>query len=126
MQAKYLFSHRTAQALAFALAVSVPLGLTLPAQAFEVTEAQREACTPDAFRLCSAEIPDADRVAACMKANVRHLSAACRAAFGPAGAVAEATRGAHHHVRRIWTSYEHHHHHHRHFAREEEGRWARN
>lgn len=57
------------------------LGAVADAQAFEVTEAQKEACTPDAFRLCSAEIPDANRVAACMAAKQSQLSAPCRAVF---------------------------------------------
>jgi hypothetical protein len=60
-------------------------GLSLSAvpsvQAFEVTAEQQQACEPDAFRLCSWEIPDAARVAACMTANKESLSPQCRAAF---------------------------------------------
>lgn len=51
------------------------------AGAFEATQEQREACTPDAFRLCSNEIPDIPRVTACMEANKNNLSPACRAVF---------------------------------------------
>jgi hypothetical protein len=54
------------------------------ALAFEASAEQREACTPDAFRLCSAEIPDVGRVTACMKANQTHLSPRCRAVFNVA------------------------------------------
>jgi hypothetical protein len=113
---------RAARTAALALALGAPLAVCLPAHAFEVTEAQKQACTPDAFRLCSAAIPDADRVAACMAANVRNLSPACRAVFRPVGAMADATPGARHHVRKMLTSYEHRHHH---FAREADRSWAR-
>jgi len=51
------------------------------AQAYEATYAQRVACTPDAFRLCSEHIPNADAVKVCMIANKAKLSATCRAAF---------------------------------------------
>lgn len=56
------------------------------ANAFEATAEQREACTPDAFRLCSAEIPDEARVAQCMIANKSRLSGRCLASFHPANA----------------------------------------
>jgi hypothetical protein len=45
------------------------------------TSQQRIACTPDAFRLCSSEIPDIDGVTACMRKNKASLSSACRAVF---------------------------------------------
>jgi hypothetical protein len=45
------------------------------------TPEQQEACTPDAFRLCSAEIPDVDRITACMIRNKAQLSPQCRAFF---------------------------------------------
>lgn len=38
----------------------------------------RQACTPDALRLCGAHIPDEDAVAACLKANIQRLSVQCR------------------------------------------------
>jgi len=58
-------------------------GMTLltSARAFEATAEQREACMPDAFRLCSSEIPDVGRITACMKANEANLSPRCRAVF---------------------------------------------
>jgi hypothetical protein len=45
------------------------------------TAAQRVACTPDALRLCSAFIPNADEVTTCLKANSTELSNSCKAAF---------------------------------------------
>jgi|APAra7269097403_1048558.scaffolds.fasta_scaffold43972_1 hypothetical protein len=45
------------------------------------TEEQRMACTPDVWRLCGAEIPDVERIKACLRANVPQLSPPCRAVF---------------------------------------------
>jgi hypothetical protein len=45
------------------------------------TPEQEQACTGDAFRLCSSEIPDVDRVTACMVARKSQLSPGCRAHF---------------------------------------------
>jgi hypothetical protein len=86
------------QAAAIALAGSLALSFGCSAQ--QVTDAQRDACMPDAFRLCSAEIPDSGRVAACMDAHVNSLSPACRAAFQWQGASAEVTHHRHRHYAR--------------------------
>jgi hypothetical protein len=64
--------------LAAGLAVSL---LAVPAHAY--TPEQEQACTPDAFRLCSSEIPDVDRVTACMIRKQSQLSPGCRAFFRP-------------------------------------------
>ena len=53
--------------------------LTGGAHAFEITAEQREACMGDALRLCGSEIPDVDRVLACMRAKKSQVSAHCRA-----------------------------------------------
>ncbi len=42
---------------------------------------QRAACAPDAFRLCSAYIPDATQVEGCLRQRKSDLSEACRAVF---------------------------------------------
>jgi hypothetical protein len=47
----------------------------------EGTPEQRSACTGDAFRLCGPEIPDVNRITACMKANFSRLSPPCKAVF---------------------------------------------
>ncbi|MGH6665464.1 MAG: hypothetical protein ACREB2_11265 [Pseudolabrys sp.] len=68
-------------ALAFVLTIAAPL----PALAY--TQAEADACTPDAFRLCQQAIPDANRVADCLAQNRRQLSPACHAVFSrPAAA----------------------------------------
>jgi hypothetical protein len=56
---------------------------TSPAAGQTYTPEQEQACTGDAFRLCSSEIPDISRVTACMVAKKSELSPPCRALFGP-------------------------------------------
>ena len=59
----------------------------LPAYAAaQGTAEQRAACTGDAFQFCGAEIPDPKRVEACLRKNMRQISADCRDQFRPASA----------------------------------------
>jgi hypothetical protein len=105
-------SREARYALACALGLFVPLLIALlvavrPAHA-GYSAADRAACTPDAMRLCSAEMPDVRRVVACMSAHAGELSQACRAAFDrhnaphqlgrPTGHVRRAVRPAAEHV----------------------------
>ncbi|WP_249142552.1 hypothetical protein [Bradyrhizobium sp. AUGA SZCCT0160] len=62
--------------LATALAFSSP-----PALGQSYTPEQEQACTSDAFRLCSSDIPNVERVTACMVAKKSQLSPPCRAQF---------------------------------------------
>lgn len=48
------------------------------AQDRSATAEERQACTPDVFRLCSSHIPDADAITACLKARSSSLSDRCR------------------------------------------------
>jgi len=71
--------------------VALSLAAMLPVAALAYTPEQQQACTGDAFRLCSSEIPDVDRITACMIRNKTQLSPECRVQFGPApGAAARA------------------------------------
>ena len=45
------------------------------------TAEQQQICTGDAMRLCSSEIPDVDRVTACMVQKRAQLSDGCKAVF---------------------------------------------
>jgi hypothetical protein len=54
-----------------------------PVAARAYTAEQQQACSGDAFRLCSAEIPDVDRVTVCMVRNKSLLSPGCRVFFRP-------------------------------------------
>ncbi|MCP3386409.1 hypothetical protein NLM31_39115 [Bradyrhizobium sp. CCGUVB4N] len=51
------------------------------AQEHRGTLEQQMACTPDVWRLCSDQIPDENRIVACLQANTPQLSSACRAVF---------------------------------------------
>jgi hypothetical protein len=64
--------------LLFAAALSVSVGSTA---GYAYTAEQQQACTGDAFRLCSSDIPDVDRITACMVRNKSQLSPPCRAHF---------------------------------------------
>jgi hypothetical protein len=58
------------------------------AQESRGTMEQQMACTPDVWRLCSDQIPDANRIVACLRANTPSLSDACRAVFDTSNRVA--------------------------------------
>jgi hypothetical protein len=60
------------------------LSLSMPAAAFaQGTDREREACTPDVFRLCGQYVPDADRITSCLRNNGPQLSRACYDVFFP-------------------------------------------
>ena len=42
------------------------------------TVEEQMACTPDVFRLCSAQIPSEERIVECLNNNIRKLSPSCR------------------------------------------------
>ena len=45
------------------------------------TPEQRRACTPDVYRLCAGEIPNARAITACLRRKKASLSQACAAVF---------------------------------------------
>jgi hypothetical protein len=90
---------------ALALPVGILLG-SLGAANAEGSDAAREACTPDALRLCNEFIPDEGKVKSCMLSKRSQLSEACRLAMRAKPAERE---------RRAERS-ERHHHHHRHHS----------
>lgn len=60
--------------------------IIVPLSALAYTQQEADACTPDAFRLCQAAIPDEARVAQCLADNKSQLSPACKIVFSrPAG-----------------------------------------
>ena len=70
------------RSFSFGLMLAVALvALLLPGRGEAYTPDQQQACTPDAFRLCGPEIPDVDRITACMIRNKAQLSPACRVFF---------------------------------------------
>jgi hypothetical protein len=63
--------------------IALALGFTflaVPADA-QPTQAQRDACQQDAFRLCNDAIPDEQRVRQCLVRNMKRLNPTCRSAF---------------------------------------------
>jgi len=68
--------------LALLLATGLAAGLA-SSESHAYTAEQQQACMPDAFRLCSSEIPDVERVKTCMIRNKSQLSPECRAFFHP-------------------------------------------
>lgn len=66
--------------LLLATAFSVAM---LPTASEAYTQEQQQACSDDAFRLCGPEIPDVDRVTACMVSKKEQLSPGCRVFFRP-------------------------------------------
>jgi len=67
------------------LAISTACGIAVQNPAFSEeyrgTLEQQLACTPDVFRLCGEQIPDANRIVACLRQNTPQLSGPCRSVF---------------------------------------------
>jgi len=67
------------------LAISTACGIAVQNPAFSEeyrgTLEQQLACTPDVFRFCGEQIPDANRIVACLRQNTPQLSGPCRSVF---------------------------------------------
>jgi hypothetical protein len=66
----------------FGCAAALAVSLISSSAVAQGTAEQRQACTPDVFRLCSSEIPNVAKITACMRAKRASLSPACKAVFG--------------------------------------------
>jgi hypothetical protein len=64
-------------------AALVALALAAAPAAAQGTADQRSSCEGDAFRLCSADIPNVSAIEACLQRHEAQLSPACRAEFHP-------------------------------------------
>jgi hypothetical protein len=74
------FTASTVRACKMLIATTFALAaLGTAAQAY--TPEQEQMCTGDAMRLCASEIPDVDRVTACMVQKRAQLSDGCKAVF---------------------------------------------
>jgi hypothetical protein len=78
---KARFNRRWALASRAHLALALPFFTTGSALAAPGTPEQRRACTPDVYRLCPGEIPNARAITACLRRQRASLSEACRAVF---------------------------------------------
>jgi hypothetical protein len=80
---------------AHALLGAAALALTLfPVSSRAYTPEQQQACSGDAMRLCGPEIPDVERITACMIRNKAQLSPQCAVYFrsGPEPAAGKPMR----------------------------------
>ena len=75
-------------AISFGLRMVMTVGLLLASSGslyatpdIQETYAQRQACKPDVFRLCSAFIPRRAPITDCLERNLSRLSEPCRAVF---------------------------------------------
>jgi hypothetical protein len=73
-------AHRILQSFAI-LVLCGAIGQPASSQEYRGTLEQQMACTPDVFRLCGGEIPDVNRIVACLRLNTPQLSGPCRAVF---------------------------------------------
>lgn len=69
--------------LALGVALAALSVAAFPRAGHAYTPEEQAACQPDAFRLCGSEIPNIDRVTACMVARRAQLSPECRRFFRP-------------------------------------------
>ena len=66
----------------FGLVLTTAISFSMLSTAADAyTPEQEQMCTGDAFRLCGSDIPDVDRVTACMVRLRNQLSPGCRAFF---------------------------------------------
>ena len=74
------FTASTVRACKMLIVTSFALA-ALGTAANAYTPEQEQMCTGDAMRLCSSEIPDVERVTACMIRQRASLSDGCKAVF---------------------------------------------
>lgn len=72
--------------------VAVLIVLSTSAGSAQGTSAERAACTPDVFRLCSSDIPNVTRITACLRREKPRLSAGCQTVFNTLDRQQTATR----------------------------------
>jgi hypothetical protein len=73
------------QRIVLSLAIAISCGIVAQkpasAQEYRGTFEQQIACTPDVMRLCGDQIPDVNRIVACLRQNTELLGDSCRAVF---------------------------------------------
>jgi hypothetical protein len=74
-------AHRIILGLAISIAGAIAIQSPAFSQEYRGTFEQQLACTPDVWRLCGDQIPDVNRIVACLRQNTPQLSGGCRAVF---------------------------------------------
>jgi hypothetical protein len=69
---------RTLRQAALVLAFAGSFSALASTSSFAFSAEAQQMCTGDAFRLCSSEIPNVDRITACMFKHKAELSVGCR------------------------------------------------
>ena len=77
----HLAAPRSGGCRASTLGLFFTLLATGSAAAQQGTPEQRRVCTPDVYRLCAGEIPNARAITACLRRQKASLSPACAAVF---------------------------------------------
>ncbi len=75
MRRKILIEKMLAVCVAAAL---ITVAQTGPSFAHSGTAEEQAACTPDVLSLCFWDIPNEERIVACLNKNIKKLSPACR------------------------------------------------
>jgi hypothetical protein len=65
-------------AIVFAFLSFAPVAGLLAPAALAETQDEQNACMNDAFNVCGQDIPDRDKVAACLARNIKRISPECR------------------------------------------------
>ena len=73
--------HPVALSLAMATVSGIAVQNPASSEEYRGTLEQQLACTPDVFRLCGDQIPDTNRIVACLRQNTALLSGDCRSVF---------------------------------------------
>ena len=69
-------AHRILLSIAIPVAFGIAAQTAAFSEEYRGTLEQQMACTPDVFRLCGAQMPDANRIVACLRQNTPQLSGA--------------------------------------------------
>src|ERR1700730_1997118 len=70
-----------AQRVVLSLVVMIAAAGSAFSEEYRGTVEQQMACTPDVWRLCFDQIPDVNRITACLRQNTPQLSDPCRSVF---------------------------------------------
>jgi hypothetical protein len=71
--------NSTVRKVSFALALVASFSALSSRASFAFSAEAQQMCTGDAFRLCSAEMPNIPKITACMLKQRANLSSGCRA-----------------------------------------------
>jgi hypothetical protein len=82
-------THRIMRHVIAGLVLVIGGAQAVSGEEYRGTWEQQMACTPDVWRLCGAQVPDVNRIVACLQQNMPNLSRACRAVFESGNGVAQ-------------------------------------